>query len=466
MKYDYHIIVIGAGSAGLVVASGASNLGAKVALIEGNKMGGDCLNYGCIPSKTFLHTGHTLFKAQKLKTIEHLNYNVNLKSIANHVSEVIEAIAPHDSKERYESLGVDVFNDYGTMIDEHTVSVDNKLLTAKFVVIATGSSPNIPEIDGLEDCPYYTNETIFSLEEKPRHMIALGAGPIALELGQAYAHIGSKVTIINRSLEIFKKDEPEVQTLMYEKLSDDGINFKMGYHIVKVEKNNTGIMVTINKNGKTEVIQGDCLLLALGREPNTSNLGLNKINIETSKRGYIVTNNKLRSTCPSVYACGDVVGPYLFTHTASYQASVVIQNIIFPFKRKINYRHIPWVTYTLPEVAHIGLLEKDTDGKVYLVELNKNDRAKTNDEKVGFLKLITDKKGTLVGATMVSENAGEQIALANIAISKKMKLKSFLSMIVPYPTEIELYQHLALTELKESFKPWQKNIVKKIFLRD
>ena len=466
MKYDYHIIVLGAGSAGLVVASGASNLGAKVALIEGHKMGGDCLNYGCIPSKTFLHTGHTLYKTQKLKTIDNLNYNVNLKSIVNHVSEVIEAIAPHDSKERYESLGVDVFNDYGTMIDEHTVSVNNRLITGKSIVIATGSSPNIPEIDGLQDCPYYTNETIFNLEEKPHHMIVLGAGPIALELGQAYSHIGSKVTIVNRSLEIFKKDEPEVQALMYQKLSDDGINFKLGYEILKVENSDRGILLTIKKNGQTEIIQGDCLLLALGRVPNTSKLGLSKINIETSERGYIITDNKLRTSCPSVYACGDVVGPYLFTHTASHQASLVIQNIIFPFKRKINYRHIPWVTYTLPEVAHIGLLEKDVNGKVYLVDLSKNDRAQANDEKIGFLKLITDRKGTLVGATMVSENAGEQIALANIAISKKMKLKSFLSMIVPYPTEIELYQHLALTELKESFKPWQKNIVKKIYLRD
>jgi len=465
MRYDYHIIVIGAGSAGLVVASGAANLGAKVALIEGHKMGGDCLNYGCVPSKTFLHSAHTIKKAKELKTLTDINYNIDMNHVMKNVSEVISDIAPHDSKERYESLGVSVYEGMASIVDGHTVLVNNQKISGKKIVIATGSKPFVPEISGLDKINYLTNETVFDLKEKPERLIVLGAGPIGLELGQGFSHLGSKVTIINRSSEIFKKDEPEVNGLMVNKLRQDGIDLKLGYKILKFDKKEDVTLVHIEANGHQEIIEGDQVLVALGRQANTSALNLEALGVETSDKGYIKTDDKLMTTCPSIYACGDVVGPYLFTHMASYQASIVIQNTIFPFKRKTDYTRVPWVTYTLPEVAHIGKLEREGDFKAHFIQLKDNDRAKANHEDIGFLKLITDKKGILVGATMVSEHAGEQIALANLAISKKMKLKAFLAMTIPYPTQAELYQRLALNQLKDSFKPWQKDLLKKLFLK-
>ncbi|MCH4891392.1 hypothetical protein EZV73_27730 [Acidaminobacter sp. JC074] len=465
MKYDYHIIVIGAGSAGLVVASGASNLGAKVALIEGHKMGGDCLNYGCVPSKTFLHSAHTLQKAKKLKTLNHMDYDIQLDHVMKNVSDVISDIAPHDSIERYESLGVKVYEGYASIKDGHTVLVNNQEITGKNIVIATGSSPFIPDIQGLNQVDYHTNETIFTLKKKPKRLIVLGAGPIGLELGQGFSHLGSRVTIISRSKEIFKKEEPEVSGLMMDKLTRDGLDLKLGYKILKVDKKEESIFLHIEKDGQVEILEGDQILLALGRQANTSGLNLQALGVKTLDKGFIKTNNKLMTDCPSIYACGDVVGPYLFTHMASYQASIVIQNTIFPIKRKTDYTRVPWVTYTLPEVAHIGKLENHGDYDSHFIHLKDNDRAKANHEEIGFLKLITDKKGVLVGASMVSEHAGEQIALANLAISKKMKLKDFLSMTVPYPTQAELFQRLALNQLKDSFKDWQKNLVKKLFLK-
>lgn len=467
MIYDYNIIVIGAGSAGLVVASGASSLGAKVALIEGEKMGGDCLNYGCVPSKTLLRSAHLVSDVNSSNKLG-LNItidNVDLAPVMERVNEVIKRIEPHDSIERYESLGVDVYSEYGKFIDEHTINIDGKTITGEKIVIATGSNPNIPPIKGLNEVKYYTNRDIFTLKVLPKHLIVLGAGAISVELGQAFKHLGSEVTIINRSNNIFKKDDQEVSEIMKNVLLNDGVNLELSSSVKEIKSKDDEITVTIDKKGITSNIKGDCLLVSLGRVANIKNLNLDTVGVKLTDRNLIKTNKHLQTNVKNIYACGDVVGPYHFTHMAGYQASIVIQNTIFPIKKSVKYNVVPWTTYTKPEVAHVGYTEdfakkNGTFYKKYIVSLDSNDRANTDEDLDGFLKLIVNKKNVLIGATLVSNKAGDQISIATLMIQKKLKLNSFLSMNFSYPTESEIFKTAALLSLKESFKPWHKKLIK------
>lgn len=472
MKYDYHIIVIGAGSGGLVVASGAAGLGAKVALIEGDKMGGDCLNYGCVPSKTFLRSAHVADTIKQAKDfgIEVSHWSYDIKSIMSRVGHVIEAIEPHDSKERYEGLGVKVYEGYGSLVDRHTVMVNGREITGDKIVIATGSEALIPAIKGLDQVPYLTNKTVFKQERSPKNLIVLGAGPIGCELGQGFAQLGSQVTIIDMATSLFSKDDPEVGPLILQRFESDGIKMALGAEILSVSDKQGEIVVSIKVDGEEKKIKGDTLLVALGRKPNTQYLNMESVGIKTKKSGHIITDHYLRTNVKNIFAVGDVTGPYAFTHTAGYQASVVIQNAIFPVKKKVSYKAVPWVTYTKPEIAHVGVTEpflkkKAVTYKRYMVPIINNDRAKAESDSEGFLKVLTDKKGVVIGATMVGEKAGEQIGLANLAVVKGLKISSFMSMTFPYPTEIEIYKTAALQAMKESFKPWQQQLIKRLFLR-
>jgi len=356
MKYEYHIVVIGAGSGGLVVASGAASLGARVALIEAEKMGGDCLNAGCVPSKTFLKSAHVA------KTIQDANMygltadlkEVNLATVMDRVEKVIKEIEPHDSRERYEGLGVNVIFGTAELHDKHTIKVGDKTITGKFIVIATGSEPAVPPIPGLDEVDYHTNRTIFHLKEHPGHLIVIGSGPIGLELGQGFRHLGSRVTILNRSPGLFKKDDPEVGPLMEQQLKNDGIGLFLGLTYRKVTQDKNQISVEIEQDGQSRVITGDQLLVAAGRLPATKNLGLNKVGVKVNEKGYIVTNKKMRTSVKSIYACGDVTGHYQFTHMAGYQAGIIIRNTIFRMCAKADYSVVPWTTYTKPGVAHVG----------------------------------------------------------------------------------------------------------------
>lgn len=471
MKYDYHLIVLGAGSGGLVAASGAAALGAQVALVESGKMGGDCLNYGCVPSKTLLKSAHVSDMIHRSRDygISTENSQVDMDKVIKRVSHVIKAIEPHDSKERFEGLGVDVYEGHGTFVDEHRITVGDKVLSGKNIVIATGSEPAVPSIPGLKDVSYYTNKTIFSIDTLPDKLIVLGAGPIGCELGQAFSHMGSKVTMVDIAKNLFQKDDMEVGPLMMQRFMLDGIALELGAAIISVEENQGEISVVIQRNDEQTVLKGDSLLVALGRIPNTAGLEVDKAGVKLTERGHVATNDRLQTNVSHIYACGDVTGPYAFTHMAGYQAGIVIQNMIFPVKKNVDYRKISWSTYTLPEVAHVGyteqqLIEKGIDYKKYLENLGTNDRAKAEGDTTGFLKILTDSRGIVIGATMVGEKAGEQIALANMAVVKKMKLSSFMSMIFPYPTESEIYKTVALQALKESFKPWKQELVKRLFL--
>ena len=471
MKYDYHTIVIGGGSGGLVVASGAAAFGAKVALIEEDKMGGDCLNAGCVPSKSFLKSAHA---AAEIRDVEKLGISaelkeVDLKKLMDRVKGVIASIAPHDSVERYEGLGVKVFSGKGVLQDTHTVQVGDKIITGKNIVIATGSEAVVPPIKGLSDVPYLTNRNIFDLETLPKHLIILGGGPIGLELGQGFRFLGSEVTVIDMLPTLFGKDDPEVGPIMENRFRADGITLTLSAKILEIKKTVDQITVVIEKDGKQQEISGDQLLVSLGRKPVSKGLGLETVGVELDQRGYIKTNLRMQTTIKNIYACGDIVGPYQFTHMAGYQAGIVVRNIIFPFSSRADYATVPWATFTKPEVAHVGYTEPwAKSAGLYAssinLNLNENDRAKTESDD-GFLKLIVGQNGLIIGATIVGDKAGEMIPLATLAIKQKFKPTAFLGMIFAYPTESEIYKAASIVAIKASFKPWMKNLIQKILVR-
>ena len=471
MKYQYHMIILGAGSAGLTVASGSTSFGAKTALIEKHKMGGDCLNYGCVPSKTFLRSAHIAKDISNAKefALDAKLGKVDIKSVMQRVRDVIAEIAPHDSKERFESLGADVFFGDSKLIDAHTVEVDGKRLTGKNIVIATGSRARVPNIKGLSEVEYLTNMNVFDIEELPEHLIVIGGGPIGLELGQGFRHLGSKVTIIDAHSELFPKDDPEVWKVMKNVFEDDGIDLLLNYNVLEIKKKGEQKEVVIeDKNGKRTIV-GDALLVSAGRIPNTENLNLEKVGVKTTSRGNIVVDARMRTSVKNIFAAGDVAGPFQFTHMAGYQGVKIIPNAILKIPQKARYFSVPWTTYTKPEVAHVGYTQPWAEKEgLYQdsvkLDLNGNDRAKADNDRKGFLKLIIGKKEKLIGATLVGEKAGEMIGLASLAINKGMKATVFSSIILSYPTEAEIFPRVSGELLKRSFKPWMKNLVKKVFL--
>jgi len=473
MKYKYHIIIIGGGSAGLVVASGGASMGAKIALIEESKMGGDCLNTGCIPSKSFLRSAHLAadLKNSREYGISASLKDVNISAVMKRVQKVIETIAPHDSAERFTSLGVDVIKGRGILVDSHTVRVHDRIVTGKHIVIATGSRPVIPPVPGLDKVPYFTNENIFKIKTLPKKLVILGAGSIGLELGQGFRQLGSEVEIIDIADRIFIKDDPEVAPLMERVLTDEGISLKLNAKIKEVKKTGNRISVTIGRDGELETIHGTDLFLSLGRAPVTGNMGLEYSGVKIDERGFISVNKYMQTNIENIYACGDVTGPYLFTHMAGYQGGVVLRNIIFPLKKSaVDYSTVPWTTYTRPEVAHAGYTEQMAREKsklkdVILVDLKDMDRAQTDSDTAGFLKLILGKGNRIIGATMVGNKGGDIIPLASMAIRHRMKAAGFMSQIFSYPTEAEIFKFAGYAFARKSFKPWMKNIVQKLLFR-
>jgi pyruvate/2-oxoglutarate dehydrogenase complex dihydrolipoamide dehydrogenase (E3) component len=473
MKYDYHIIVMGAGSGGLVVASGGASLGARVALIESDKMGGDCLNTGCVPSKSFLRAAHLAAEIREADTYglkASLN-GVDAAMVMKRVGDVIRTIAPHDSVERFTGLGVNVIRGRGVLAGRHAVTVNDRTVTGKYIVMATGSRAAVPPIPGLDKTPYLTNENIFEIPSLPKKLIVLGGGPVGLELGQGFRHLGSEVEIIDMAPRLFPKDDPEVAPLMEKLLQDEGITLILSANIKEVKKSGEGITVEIEKDGKTGAVTGSQLLVSLGRRPVTKDMGLEKAGVTLDQRGYIGVNNYLQTSIKNIYACGDVTGTYQFTHMAGYQAGVVLRNIIFPLKKtRVDYSAVPWTTYTRPEVAHVGYTETGAKEEgcfadSIIAELKENDRAQAENDTKGFLKIILGGKNRIMGATMVGNKAGEIISLASMAIRNRMKATAFMSQIFSYPTEAEIFKSASLASAKKSFKPWMKAVIKTVLLR-
>lgn len=457
------ILVIGAGSGGLSVASGAVQMGAEVVLLEGHKMGGDCLNYGCVPSKALIATGKASH-AQRHADIYGVATapgEVDYGAAKDHVADVIAQIAPVDSVERFEGLGVKVIKGYGRFISDREVQVEETVIRARRIVIATGSSPLVPPIEGLEDVPFETNETLFDLREKPGHLLIVGGGPIGMEMAQAHIRMGSKVTVIEGSTAM-GKDDPELAEIVLQTLRDEGVVIEEGAQAKRITGKAGEIRVEA-EDGR--VFEGTHLLMAVGRRANTERLDLEKAGIEPTRNG-IKVDDKLRTTNRRVYAIGDVAGGLQFTHVAGYHAGVIIRSLLFALPSKAKTSHIPWATYTDPELAQVGLTEaqaRDKHGdkaEVVRFHYNHNDRAIAERKTKGLIKVMVV-KGRPVGASIVGYQAGELINLWALALANNMKMSQIAAMVSPYPTIGEVNKRAAGAYFSPRLfeNPWVKRIV-------
>lgn len=446
LKVD--LCIIGAGSGGLSVAAGAQQMGASCVLIEKGLMGGDCLNYGCVPSKALLAAGHAAEAVRKAKAfgVEAGEPRVSSEKVYAHVRNTIAAIAPNDSVERFEGMGVKVIQAAGRFTGPKEVMAGDTRIQARRFVIATGSSAFVPPIDGLDTVPFATNETVFDGPDLPQHLIVIGGGPIGIEMAQAHRHLGAKVTVLEM-FSIMPKDDPDLVAVVRRQLDADGIDIHEGIKVLGVEKAGSGLLVRIEKKGREERVEGSHLLVAAGRRPNVNGLDLEAAGVAYSPKGIDV-DARLRTSNRKIFAIGDVAGGYQFTHVAGYHAGIVIRNALFRLPAKSDMRAVPWVTYTAPELAQVGLIEaeakkKYNDIKVLTWPFAENDRAQAEQQTDGLVKAVTTAKGRILGAGIVGAHAGELIQPWVLAMSKKLKIGDMASMIAPYPTLGEVSKRAA-----------------------
>lgn len=438
------ICVIGAGSGGLSVAAGAVQMGARVVLIEGAEMGGDCLNYGCVPSKALLAAGKAAHQMRRGGPgVTGVEPQVDYAAAKDHVKAAIATIAPHDSQDRFEGLGCTVLRDYARFIAPDRVQAGDTIITARRFVIATGSSPLVPPIPGLADVPYLTNETIFDLRDRPDHLIIIGGGPIGLEMAQAHVRLGSQVTVIEAATPL-AKDDPDLAQVVLDTLRDEGVRILSNTAAERVASDADQITVQTTQGPVT----GTHLLVAAGRKVNTDRLDLDQGNIAHDRRGVTVDAGLRSTSNRRVYAIGDVAGGAQFTHVAGYHAGVIIRPMLFGLPAKARTDHIPWVTYTDPELAQVGLTESEarkTHGDALTVirqEFAGNDRAIAEGQTRGMLKLMIV-KGRPVGVSIVGPDAGNLIAAWAVAIANKHKIQTLTNAILPYPTRSEINKRAA-----------------------
>ncbi len=449
-KTTYDICVIGAGSGGLSVAAAAASFGQKVVLIEKDKMGGDCLNTGCVPSKSLLAAAkhaHAFSSGEEFG-IKVQKPKVDFARVNDHVKSVIAGIAPHDSVERFESLGVRVISAAGKFIDAQTVQAGGETIKARRFVVATGSSAAAPPIPGLDQVGFLTNETIFELRKLPERLIIIGGGPIGMEMAQAHARLGSNVIVLE-AFDPLGKDDPEHTSIVLEKLKGEGIEILSRVKISQIVQTKSDIQIDLDDNGAQRSITGSHLLVAAGRSANVEGLGLEVAGIEYSRRG-IKVDQGLRTSNRNVYAIGDVAGGLQFTHVAGYHAGLVVKNILFRLPINAKTDHVPWVTYTDPELAHVGMsvamaTEKNISHKVLKWSFAENDRARAERATYGLITVVIAKNGKILGATITAPNAGELIQPWALAISSGLKIKAMIDQIVAYPTWGEVNRRVAIT---------------------
>lgn len=439
------VLIIGAGSGGLSVAAGAAQMGADVVLLEGHKMGGDCLNYGCVPSKALIASGKAAYGQQHSAQygVADAAGVVDYAAAKDHVADVIAQIAPVDSQERFEGFGINVIREFGRFISADEVQAGDTVIKARRIVIATGSSPLVPPIPGLDKVPYETNETLFDLREKPEHLLIVGGGPIGMEMAQAHIRMGSKVTVIEGG-KAMGKDDPELAAVVLDSLRDEGVVIEEDALASEV-RGTAGAIEVEAKDGR--VFKGTHLLMAVGRKSNTDKLDLEKAGVEPSKSG-IKVDDSLRTSNRKVYAIGDVAGGLQFTHVAGYHAGVIIRSMLFGLPSKAKTTHIPWATYTDPELSQVGLTEAQAKEKhgskleVVRFHYHHNDRAIAERKTKGFIKVMVV-KGRPVGASIVGYQAGELINLWALALANGLKMSQIAAMVAPYPTIGEINKRAA-----------------------
>ncbi|TKZ20982.1 dihydrolipoamide dehydrogenase [Shimia litoralis] len=443
MKTD--LLVIGAGSGGLSVAAGAVQMGADVVLLEGHKMGGDCLNYGCVPSKALIASGNVAhLQAHGADFgVSNVVPRVDYAAAKDHVADVIAQIEPNDSIERFESMGVHVISEFGSFVSPTEVQAGDTRITARRIVIATGSSPMVPPIPGLETVPYLTNETLFDLRAQPEHLLVIGGGPIGMEMAQAHRRLGSQVTVIEGD-KALGRDDPEMAEIVLTALRSEGIQIEEDALAAEI-RGHAGAIEVETKDGR--IFRGSHLLMAVGRKPNIDRLNLEVAGIQTHRAG-IQVDESLKTTNRKVYAIGDVAGGAQFTHVAGYHAGVIIRSALFGLPAKQRVDHIPYATYTNPELAQIGPTEADAR-KLYGAKLDvvrfdfhHNDRLLAQRQAKGLIKVMVV-KGRPVGVSIAGPQAGELINLWALVIANKLKMSAVAAMVSPYPTVGEINKRVA-----------------------
>ncbi len=446
------ICIIGAGSGGLSVAAAAAAFGESVVLVEKGKMGGDCLNYGCVPSKALIAATNRLGdinSAAAFGLVVPEGTKADFKKVHAHVHEIINTIAPNDSIERFRGFGVNVIQAQGRFVDRKTLEAGDFLIKASRFVIATGSSPLVPPIPGIEDVDYWTNETFFENAKPVRRLAIIGGGPIGMELAQACQRLGSRVTIFEAQT-VMQKDDRELVQVVLDKLRREGVTIHEHASVKQVEKSGrSAISIHYLKNGESLELVADRLLVATGRKPNVEGLDLEKAGVETLRRG-IKTDAYLRTSNRKVYAIGDVTGGLQFTHAANYHAGIVIRNMLFRMFAKPDELLVPWTSFTNPELAHVGMNETQAREKHSTINVLRwpyadNDRAVTERNTTGLIKMVVDRKGRILGVSIVGHNAGEMINMWALAISKKLTAKEIAAFVSPYPTMSEIGKRAAMS---------------------
>jgi pyruvate/2-oxoglutarate dehydrogenase complex dihydrolipoamide dehydrogenase (E3) component/uncharacterized membrane protein YdjX (TVP38/TMEM64 family) len=474
-QFDRNLVVIGAGAAGLVTSYIAAATRATVTLIESHKMGGDCLNYGCVPSKTLIRTANFVKQAKRAQSlgIDQVALDYDFSDVMARVRRIIHTVEPHDSIERYTQLGVEVIEGEARITSPWTVTVNEQTLTTRAIVIATGAKPFVPVIPGLEQVNYYTSETIWSLTQRPERLVVLGGGPIGCELAQAFARLGCQVTQVERDRLMMREDE-EVVTLVEAALQADGVRILTQMEAVRCERNgNEQRLLVRDRTGKEEILSFDALLCAVGRAARTEGFGLEELGIPLTPKRTIETNGWLQTIYPNIYACGDVVGPYQFTHTAGHQAWYASVNALFGHIKRfqVDYSVIPWATFTDPEVSRVGLSEQDAKARniayeVTRYELKELDRAIADEAAHGFIKVLTvPGRDRILGVTIVSEHGSDLLAEFVLAMKHGLGLNKILSTIHTYPTWSEANKYVAGEWKRQHISPYLLNWVERYHTR-
>ncbi|MFH1299486.1 MAG: mercuric reductase [Planctomycetota bacterium] len=464
----YNLVVIGAGTAGLVTAAGAAGLGAKVALIERHLMGGDCLNTGCVPSKAIIRSAkawNAVLKSNEFGIeIRKEDVSVNFSKIMERMRKLRSEISYHDSAQRFQELGVDVFIGEGKFLNQNTIEVNDQKISFKRAVIATGARAAVPSIEGIEEAGYLTNETVFSLTELPQRLAVIGAGPIGCELAQTFARFGSEVTLLQSHAQILPREDPDAARIIQRQLESDGVKIILNATTTLVSSKAQIKQLTLSSENQTFHLDVDEILVAAGRAPNVQGLHLENAGVEYDERTGVSVNDYLQTTNPAIYSAGDICSRYQFTHSADFQARIVIGNALFKGRSKASQLLIPWCTYTDPEIAHVGLYAHEAKEQNILIqtfvqELDGVDRAILDGETNGFVKVHV-KQGTdrIVGATIVASHAGDLISEISVAMKSGMGLKKLASVIHPYPTQADAIRKIGDQYNRTRLSPFIKSL--------
>ncbi|MEG4280280.1 mercuric reductase [Microcoleus sp. MON1_C1] len=468
---SYNLVVIGAGPAGLIVAAGAAGLGAKVALIEKHLMGGDCLNVGCVPSKTLIRSSRIvgdIWEANKFGVNVSNGAEVDFAAVMERLRRIRAEISDVDSVQRYQhKLGVDVFLGSGRFTSNNTVEVAGQTLRFKKAVIATGARALQPQIPGLQEAGYLTNETVFNLTQRPHRLAVIGAGPIGCELAQAFRRLGSEVVLLHKNAQILDKEDADGAKIVQQAFVREEIKLILESQIERVEKTNAGRVIYYKSQGKEASVTVDEIIVSIGRSPNVEGLNLEAIGVEYDTQTGVFVNDYLQTTNPRIYAAGDICMKHKFTHAADFAARMVIQNTLFFGRKKLSALTIPWCTYTNPEIARVGLGDRELqaagiDIDTFLIPFDKVDRAIIDGEEEGFVKIHV-KKGSdkILGATIVAPHAGDMIGQITLAMVNNIGLGKIASTIQPYPTQAEAIRKAGDAYNRTRLTPFVKNLFNK-----